>query len=360
MIKSKIRILFLTYRADYSGGPLLLLQLLQDLNSNHDRQDFEFFMSCPRHEELAQELISCCQGFIPIKNLASFFSILNYCKSHDIRIVHSHGRGAGYLSRMLGLFGIRVVHSLHGIHSEGGLGTKIKSAIERLVAFRTDVFVVSSITEEQAGIWQGFIPPGAKAVFIPHRSQFEPSTSMVFKNPIRRLGVLTRLEPEKGNIDLISFFKSCLKGTNWQLYIAGDGSEKATLIAEVQNLHLGSQIHFLGFVKQKASFFGELDVLISFSRGEGMPLTIIEAMANGIPCLLSRVRGHVDFNENSNKVWLFNPKDFSDCYSQLKQIENDKEDRELRIRNARSYTSQLRNFDWDKAYMSLYKEILFQ
>jgi glycosyltransferase involved in cell wall biosynthesis len=358
MQKSKINILFLTYRADKSGGPLLLLNLLKDLNTNGQRSQFSFHMGCPIGEALSDDLRKTCEGYVEFcqgfKSILSFFFLISYCRKNSIQLIHSHGRGAGYFSRFLNLFGFKVIHSLHGVHVSGGWKSKIKGFLEKLLAFRTNAFVVSSYTEDLAGKWFGFIPLNSKSVYIPHKLDFIPKAKQVFQGPHKVMGTLTRLEPEKGNIHLLEFFFKYLKDQNWSLQIAGQGSQKDQLLTLIKEYGLTSQVELAGFVTDKNLFLNQLDVYVSFSESEGMPLSVIEAMGAGIPCLLSSVRGHIDFNERASTVWTFEKSDYLQCFLTLKMLVDDTIVRTQRILRAQRLVKELSELKWEESYYKLY------
>jgi glycosyltransferase involved in cell wall biosynthesis len=73
--------------------------------------------------------------------------------------------------------------------------------------------------------------------------------------------------------------------------IAGEGPERAALEEWSQKLGIASQVRFLGFVKEMPEFYHSLDLLLLTSHFEGTPLTVLEAMAMGVPVVASHVDG---------------------------------------------------------------------
>ena len=59
-------------------------------------------------------------------------------------------------------------------------------------------------------------------------------------------------------------------------------------------LGLGNQVRFLGFIEDMASFYSALDLFVLSSLSEGMPLSVIEAMASGVPVVATRTGGVED------------------------------------------------------------------
>jgi glycosyltransferase involved in cell wall biosynthesis len=73
--------------------------------------------------------------------------------------------------------------------------------------------------------------------------------------------------------------------------IAGTGEDEAALRAQAAALGLGGRVRFLGYVGEMTALYPALDMLLLTSRYEGLPITILEAMAVGIPIVASRLDG---------------------------------------------------------------------
>ena len=64
------------------------------------------------------------------------------------------------------------------------------------------------------------------------------------------------------------------------------------------------RIHFLGYVQNMEDLYPICDVAVSSSKTEGLPFNVMEAMACGLPVLISDIKGHRDLVENQ-KEFLF-------------------------------------------------------
>jgi glycosyltransferase involved in cell wall biosynthesis len=73
--------------------------------------------------------------------------------------------------------------------------------------------------------------------------------------------------------------------------IAGTGEEDAALRAQAQSLGIAERVKFLGYVAEMASLYPALDCLLLTSRFEGLPITILEAMATATPIVASHLDG---------------------------------------------------------------------
>ncbi len=73
--------------------------------------------------------------------------------------------------------------------------------------------------------------------------------------------------------------------------LAGTGEQEAALRAQAAALGLGERVRFLGYVAEMTALYPALDMLLLTSRYEGLPITILEAMACGVPIVASRLDG---------------------------------------------------------------------
>ena len=73
--------------------------------------------------------------------------------------------------------------------------------------------------------------------------------------------------------------------------IAGTGEDELALRAQAADLSLADRLRLLGFVGDMTALYPALDLLLLTSRYEGLPITILEAMAVGIPIVSSSLDG---------------------------------------------------------------------
>ncbi len=91
--------------------------------------------------------------------------------------------------------------------------------------------------------------------------------------------------------------------------IVGTGDDDAALRAQAAALGLGERVRFLGYVGDMTALYPALDMLLLTSRYEGLPITILEAMAVGLPIVASRLDGVEEVLADGDDCALVAPDD---------------------------------------------------
>jgi glycosyltransferase involved in cell wall biosynthesis len=106
-------------------------------------------------------------------------------------------------------------------------------------------------------------------------------------------GIVGRLSPEKDHRTLLAAFDILRRtGSNAHLVIVGGGPLEGELRSLSLTLGLEGRVHFTGFRSDVAELLPSLDLFVLSSTEEGVSLTLIEAMAAGLPIVATRVGGN--------------------------------------------------------------------
>ena len=109
----------------------------------------------------------------------------------------------------------------------------------------------------------------------------------------------------------------------WDLVLLGDGPLKDSLVKHVARLDLVNKVHFPGFKQydELPIFYGLADSLVLASDSETWGLVVNEAMASGLPVLVSELCGcALDLVQNEVNGFTFDPYDIEDMTSRMLQI----------------------------------------
>ena len=110
--------------------------------------------------------------------------------------------------------------------------------------------------------------------------------------------------------------RAIAKANNPRLHymICGKGPELDNLQQLAKELGVETQIHFLGFRSDVKELLTGADIFLFTTRQEGMPRSMMEAMASGLPCVASKIRGNVDLIEDGVNGYVC-PTDDVDGYA---------------------------------------------
>lgn len=124
------------------------------------------------------------------------------------------------------------------------------------------------------------------------------------------LGTAARLGEEKGiDILLRSVARLQTSEVDWELRIAGTGRLRQKLEGLARNLGIVERVRFLGMVEDMPDFYRALDVFVLASWTEGLPRTVLEAMACGIPVVATAVGGTHEVVRDGYDGFLISPGD---------------------------------------------------
>jgi glycosyltransferase involved in cell wall biosynthesis len=129
-----------------------------------------------------------------------------------------------------------------------------------------------------------------------------------------------RLEPQKGLFDLLEAFSQVLQvHASARLLIAGSGSIESQVRVRVNDLGLGEAVKMLGQRGDIPDLLTASDIFVSAAHWEGLPVASLEAMAAGLPVVVTAV-GDLPRVVQPGKGLLVSPGDlngFAACINQL-------------------------------------------
>lgn len=231
---------------------------------------------------------------------ASLRRLAAVCRENDVRIWHGHDYKTNLFGVLLKpLLGFKLVTTVHGWVKHTSK-TPLYYAIDRWTLPRHDqVIVVSSdlyercraggVPEDRLHLIENAIDTEdfrrtGPAVLASERGHLPPGRLLV--------GAVGRLSPEKGFDLLIRAVAQLIgEGLDLELWIAGEGEEKAALKAQAAATGHGDRIRLLGFRADTVGLFECFDLFCLSSLREGLPNVVLEAMAMEVPVLATRCGG---------------------------------------------------------------------
>ena len=125
------------------------------------------------------------------------------------------------------------------------------------------------------------------------------------------LGVCSNLSPEKNVQKSLHVLNALLRiEPKARMLIVGEGDEERQLRQEAESLSLSASIVWAGMVPDPQNYYSAMDCLLMPSIYEGLPLSLVEAQANGLPALVSdRITQEAVLTERVRMI----SNDASDC-----------------------------------------------
>lgn len=213
-------------------------------------------------------------------------------KPFDLVLTYNWGAMDGVLAHRLFAKAMGLpplIHHEDGFNEDEAHGLKPSRNWMRRIALQNahSLVVPSSVLEQIAlRVWK---QPAAKVRRIANgidtlafANAPDPSSLPLQKrNGERWVGTLAGLRAVKGLPMLVEAFAGLPE--NWHLVILGEGPERAAIEAAAQRLSISTRVHLPGAHQNPAQVIGLFDIFALSSKSEQFPLSVVEAMAAGLP-----------------------------------------------------------------------------
>lgn len=255
------------------------------------------------------------------QDLKAYKQVLKLAKKYHYTFIHCHSPIGGVVGRLVGhKTNTKVIYTAHGFHFYKGaplLNWLIYYPIEKFLSRYTDILI--TINKEDYA--------RAKKNFHAKRIEYVPGVGIDIEKyqnvqidrekKRKELGVnpkdivllsVGELNKNK-NHEVVIRALAKLHRSNVKYLLAGQGGLKEYLESLAKDLGLEKQIIFLGFRKDIAEIYKVSDIFVFPSKREGLSVALMEALANGLPCIVSNIRGNVDLiSEDKNGLIVKNYK----------------------------------------------------
>lgn len=272
-------------------------------------------------------------------NIKAIKELKQIIKDGYYDIVHCHTPIAAACTRLacksFRKRGLKVIYTAHGFHFYKGAPIKnwiIFFSLERICSKWTDVLI--TINKEDYAIAQKRMK--AKHVeYLPgvgiDVEKFKDTD--IDKNKKRReIGVsgddflilsVGELNANKNHQIVIRAIAE-IGDDNMHYAIAGKGDQKETLEKLAFDLGVSKRIHCLGYRNDVAELYKAADVYVLPSIREGLNVSVMEALASGLPCIVSKIRGNVDMVQDGVNGFYIDPFDVRTVVNSITKTVNGK------------------------------------
>jgi glycosyltransferase involved in cell wall biosynthesis len=252
-------------------------------------------------------------------SLPTFFKLLNILRREKPDLIHTHGKGPGLYGRLLGwMLGIPVVHTFHGFQH------KLLPAIQRWFYLFVEN-ILTLLTRHHIFVGNGeknkakvlmFLDDSNSSVInngididsiqeLPPAKEVLASLNLGPRESIKIFGTLSRVSPEKGLDTLLEgFFEAFKRAPYIRLLVIGDcPGEHEKYIKTIKQYIRGNGLYdvvkILGAREDALEIIKNIDFYISSSRSEGLPYSLLEALAIGKPVMATDIPGNNDIIRKS-------------------------------------------------------------
>lgn len=294
-------------------------------------------MGCKIHNVAFQRSPISKQNYVAYKKLRRIM------KDEDYDMVHVHTPIASIITRIAcrDILDLKIVYTAHGFHFMKGAPIKswlIYYPIERLVARWTDILI--TINHEDYNVAKRFRLRSKGKIYKVNGvgidlNKFEPQI-IEKKIQIRKeygykeddfiLFYAAELNYNKHQdllIDVVNILKD--KIPNIKLLLAGSDTLENEYKEQVKQLGVGNNIEFLGYRGDIPNLLMLSDIAVASSRREGLPVNVMEAMATGLPLVVTNVRGHRDLVDDGENGYVIGVNDIEGFVKSIEKLHKDNE-----------------------------------
>lgn len=270
------------------------------------------------------------------ENLRCYKKLKSIMDEGGFSVIHCHTPVGGVVGRLAARKarkkGTRIIYTAHGFHFYKGAPVKnwlLYYLAEKFCSYFTDVLI--TINKEDFALAQRKMK--AKCVeYVPGVGvDLEKFSKSTFDKAAKRrqLGIpedailllsVGELIPRKNHETSIR----AIADVNAYYIIAGDGELRQQLQKLIDELGVGDRVKLLGYRNDVDDLYRASDVFVFPSFQEGLPVAVMEAMASGLPCVASHIRGNTDLLEDTEREFLCEPDNIMEYSEKLKiLLQND-------------------------------------
>jgi len=315
-----IRVLHSVFQMNRAGLETMLMNYYR--NIDRDILQFDFMLHREEHADYENEIEALGGRIyrmpaISINNLAAYQKALKsfFAEHPEYKVVHSHmdALSAPVLraAKAAGV-SVRIAHS----HNNGF--EKDKKYPARMIAkqfipmYATDFwgcssealkFMFGETPVDKTEVIPNAIDLNGFGFDVQRRKEVRQQLDIEGKSVIGHIG---RFTAQKNHTFLLDIFAEFLKlNAESVLLMVGEGKEKESVIKKTEQLGIAEKVIILEPRKDVASIYAAMDVFVLPSLFEGFGMVLLEAQANGLPCITSdRVSVSSSITDNVKRLSL--------------------------------------------------------
>jgi glycosyltransferase involved in cell wall biosynthesis len=260
--------------------------------------------------------LKMARGLNPVLDLASVFQLKKILQQESPACAHLHSAKGGFLGRIAcKLAKQKSLYTPHALSylSFTGVKRELFFALEKFAGYFTYKLLAISHSEAERLVndlgqkrEDIYVIPNSLVVENYFYTAFSNDTNLHTLDGEIKVGTIARLTPQKNPLLFIDIANEVIKkeGSRVHFYFLGVGEHdhlKKEVEERIQRYGIGNNIHLLqrGDLQTSIHFLQQLDVFLFPSVFEGLSYALLEAMLQGVPCVVSNVDGNNDVIHNN-------------------------------------------------------------
>lgn len=282
-------------------------------------------------------------------NLKAYMQLRKLVRKEKYDAIHCNTPIGGLLGRIVGKqCGVKnVIYQVHGFHFYKGAPKKnwlLYYPVEKRLARYTDALITINQEDYQLAKEKLKLRNNGKVYYVPGvgidiKQYHTEDTNCEEKRkelniPPDAFVLLSagELNANKNNAVIISAMEQ-LKRDDLHYVLCGVGDRENSLRMQAEKAGLQNNVHFLGYRNDIKALYKMADCFVMPSLREGLSRSLMEAMASGLPCVVSKIRGNTDLIQEAKGGFLCETMDVAAYAEKLNCLARNPELREKMGRN---------------------------
>lgn len=301
-------------------------------------------------------------------NLKAYSQLKQIVKEENYDYIHCNTPIGGVLGRLVGKkYNIKkIIYQVHGFHFYKGaskMSWAIYYPIEKWLAHYTDALITINHEDYELAKSRFKLRNNGNIYYMPGvgvdvlQNKMDLSLREVKRKelciPMDAFVLISvgELNTNKNNRVIISAMENnnC---DNIHYVVCGTGETEKDLKEQVITSRLQNNVHFIGYRSDVNELYQMADCFVMSSFREGLSRSIMEAMASGLPCIVSKIRGNVDLIEDGKGGFLCETTNVSKYAEKINILVNDVE---LRKKMGNNNLLTIKKFSKETVIGELYK-----
>ena len=152
------------------------------------------------------------------------------------------------------------------------------------------------------------------------------------------------------------FYKIHMQNQDSKLILCGEGPEHDNLLRQVKELGLSDAVKFTGNVSNVQDYLADADIYVQSSHREGLPLSVIEAMASGLPVISTDVGGMKNIVRDNG--FLVPDNDDDKMLNAMIRLSEDKQMCKEMGKKSKIYSIDFSAQEMSSNYEQIYRELI--